>query len=216
MPAETDRKTVRVSDIQPLVIEGLRSICDRGNFDFIGGTTSLPDVRSYMEPWPDIWVVDNNFGCHAVHAWIRDHNTVFQNRSAVIVWGIAISEREVFEYTKTGSKGVIRKTAPLEELQACLAFVAAGRTWVEAPSRCSPKDGESATPQKSARFTEREQQMVPLLQQGFTTRRIASELGMSYCTAKIHLNNIYHKAGVGNRYSLLNSILVSFMRNDSL
>ena len=203
------RKTVCVADIQPISIEGLKSVCSRGNVDFAGGMTSLPDVLSRLgTTQPDIWVVDNNFGCHAVHSWIRDHNTAFPNCSAVIVWGTALSEREIFEYTRSGSRGVIRKTAELGELRNCLASVAAGRTWVERPALegCFPNESERAALRDS--LTQRERQVLAVLQKGFTTKRMAAELGISPCTTKIHLKNIYQKAGVENRYGLLNSILV--------
>jgi LuxR family maltose regulon positive regulatory protein len=48
-------------------------------------------------------------------------------------------------------------------------------------------------------FTNRENELIPLLLQGYTNVQIADEMHVSVNTVKYHLKNIYKKLGVENR-----------------
>lgn len=52
-------------------------------------------------------------------------------------------------------------------------------------------------------LTNREREVVSLLQQGYSNQRIAKELCISENTAKVHLRNIYAKMEVGSRAEVL-------------
>ena len=52
-------------------------------------------------------------------------------------------------------------------------------------------------------LTEREQQVVTYLLDGFTYNKIASSLGMSVNTVRFHIKNIYNKLHISSRAELM-------------
>lgn len=55
-------------------------------------------------------------------------------------------------------------------------------------------------------ITPREREIIRCLQAGKSYREIQQELSISFGTVKTHISNIYEKAGVNNRISLVNMI----------
>jgi DNA-binding CsgD family transcriptional regulator len=64
-----------------------------------------------------------------------------------------------------------------------------------------PKQQTSAIPDFG--FTEREQEIVPLIVEGFSNEAIAEKLFISPHTVKNHVTSIFRKANVANRFELL-------------
>ena len=52
-------------------------------------------------------------------------------------------------------------------------------------------------------LTDREVQVLSLLEKGFTNKEVANELRITVGTVKIHVNNIYRKLRVDNRRAAL-------------
>jgi DNA-binding NarL/FixJ family response regulator len=52
---------------------------------------------------------------------------------------------------------------------------------------------------EDAKLTPREEQILKLLAQGYVTKEIADQLGISYYTTQTHLKNIYEKLHVRSR-----------------
>lgn len=57
-------------------------------------------------------------------------------------------------------------------------------------------------------LTDREQQVVRLLNEGLSNKEAAFRLGVSHSTVKNHLYNVYKKLGVRSRVELLNRVLL--------
>jgi DNA-binding NarL/FixJ family response regulator len=87
-------------------------------------------VAAVRELQPSILVVDKVFGAHTVTDWVRLLSTA-DKPTSVIVWGTPMSESEALRFLQAGAAGVIRKTASLADLAACVRTVAAGETWME-------------------------------------------------------------------------------------
>jgi DNA-binding NarL/FixJ family response regulator len=51
-------------------------------------------------------------------------------------------------------------------------------------------------------LTERERQVLTLVEQGLKNKEIAADLGIRPGTVKIHLKHIFEKTGVHGRYGL--------------
>jgi len=82
---------------------------------------------------------------------------------------------------------------------SCLRTVAEGRTWME-----DSVFRESGLGDRYARseLTQRERQVLELVEQGMRNKEIAGELGIRPGTVKIHLKHIFEKTGVRGRYGL--------------
>jgi DNA-binding NarL/FixJ family response regulator len=93
-----------------------------------------------------------------------------------------------------GARGAVRRTADVIRIKAALDAVASGLTVVDFALVQGKADAEPET-----HLTPREQEVLELLVQGFSNRRIAKRLGISEHTAKFHVNGILLKLGAGTR-----------------
>ena len=110
-----------------------------------------------------------------------------------------MTEAEALRLLQSGARGIIRKTADLASLMACLRTIASGRTWME---DCVFRDSVRADGYPRSELTPREHQVLELVEQGFKNKEIALELGIRPGTVKIHLKHIFEKTGVRGRYGL--------------
>jgi len=157
---------------------------------------ALPEVNL-----PDVLLVDKAFGIQAILDWLARVRpaTDQSGRPGVVVWGISISEAEALRFLQAGARGILRKTAPVPVVLACLRTVAAGRSWME--DAVFREIGRTDRYPRSE-LTAREQQVLELVEQGFKNKEIAQDLGIRPGTVKIHLKHIFEKTGVRGRYGL--------------
>jgi DNA-binding NarL/FixJ family response regulator len=181
-------------------MEGLRSLMESidGPRVVAVETNVVDAVAAVRDLQPSLLVVDKGLGVPTVMDWLR-LLTSAENPPAVIVWGTPMSESEALRFLQAGAAGVIRKTAPLAELAACIRAVSAGGNWMESDvvrDTCLPlREGRSA-------LTPREVQVMDLVERGFKNREIGQTLGIRTGTVKIHLKHIFEKTGIRGRYGL--------------
>jgi two-component system, NarL family, nitrate/nitrite response regulator NarL len=191
---------VMVCDTQPATIEGVRTVLKNSeDLEFLEGSGSLNRaVDLAQEGYQGILVVDKAFGMQAILEWMASGGS--QNASAaIVVWGVSITEAEALRLLQTGVRGILRKTAPLQTILACLRTVAAGRSWME---DCVFRDPARTDRYPRSELTAREQQVLELVEQGCKNKDIARELGIRPGTVKIHLKHIFEKTGIRGRYGL--------------
>jgi DNA-binding NarL/FixJ family response regulator len=116
-----------------------------------------------------------------------------------VVWGVSVTEAEALRFLQSGARGILRKTAGVQAVVACLRTVATGRSWME---DCVFRETGRTDRYPRSELTSREQQVLELVEQGFKNKEIASELGIRPGTVKIHLKHIFEKTGVRGRYGL--------------
>ena len=117
----------------------------------------------------------------------------------LMVWGVSMTEAEALRLLQAGASGIVRKTADLTSLLACLRTVAS-RPYLDGGLRLSRFFAAGRHPRSE--LTPREQQVLQLVEQGFKNKEIAVELGIRPGTVKIHLKHIFEKTGVRGRYGL--------------
>jgi len=102
-------------------------------------------------------------------------------------------------FLQSGARGIVRKSADVGSLLACLRAVAGGRSWMQ-----DSVFRDAVLPESPMRsdLTPREQQVMELVEQGYKNREIAQELGIRPGTVKIHLKHIFEKTGVHGRHGL--------------
>ncbi|HUB83030.1 MAG TPA: response regulator transcription factor [Bryobacteraceae bacterium] len=118
--------------------------------------------------------------------------------TAIIVWGASFPEAEALGFLQAGAAGVLRKTARLDILLACLRAVARGATWMEDAER----DPDRLPRRTYSGLTARELQVMELVERGMKNKDIAENLGIRTGTVKIHLKHIFEKTGIRGRYGL--------------
>ena len=181
-------------------MEGLRSLMEAidGPRVVVAETNvedAVPAVRALQ---PSVLVVDKGFGLPALSEWLRLLSTA-DKPTAVIVWGVMMSEPDALRLLQAGVSGVIRKTASLVNLAECIRAVAAGENWMENDVLRDPR-----MPSRMPRsvLTPRESQVMELVERGYRNKDIGLALGIRTGTVKIHLKHIFEKTGIRGRYGL--------------
>jgi DNA-binding NarL/FixJ family response regulator len=194
------RKTVAICDTQPITAEGLKTVigpCQDLEFseslDSLDLATALVRHKS-----PDILIVDKGLGMHSVLDWLHEMK-LFATTPGIVIWGVSMTEAEALRFLQAGARGIIRKTADLNSIIACVRTVATGRSWMEDSVF---RDSIRAERYPRSELTAREQQVLELVEQGCKNKEIALELGIRPGTVKIHLKHIFEKTGVRGRYGL--------------
>src|SRR5579871_5555194 len=177
MPEERPKKYVAVCDTQPITAEGLRTMLTASpELDFQCSLESLSAATTFVHNNPPgVIIVDKGFGMRAVLDWIHELKLV-EASPAVVVWGVSMTEAEALRLLQAGARGIVRKTAPIPTLLACLASVASGKTWME--DSVFRESSRQAEGYPRSDLTAREQQVLELVEQGFKNKEIALELGI--------------------------------------
>jgi len=193
-------KTIAICDTQPITAQGLRNLlASSEDLELVEAMNSLEASAAFVRAHtPDIVVVDKGFGMRAVLDWIHDLKLT-DAAPAITVWGVSMTEAEALRLLQAGARGIVRKTADLDSLLACLRTVASGRSWME---DCVFRDSARQPGCPRSELTAREHQVLELVEQGFKNKEIALELGIRPGTVKIHLKHIFEKTGVRGRYGL--------------
>jgi DNA-binding NarL/FixJ family response regulator len=205
MTDKVRKKTVAICDTQPITAEGLRSLLvSSDTLDFKQSLTSLELASSFLLVQScDIVILDKSFGMQAVLKWIGELKPGAATPN-LIVWGVSMTEPEALRLLQEGVRGIVRKTAEIASLLACLHDVASGRSWMD---DCVFRDSVRPDRHPGVELSPREHQVLKLVEQGSKNQQIAEELGIRPGTVKIHLKHIFAKTGVRGRYSLAISSL---------
>jgi two-component system nitrate/nitrite response regulator NarL len=193
-------KRVSVCDTQPVTAEGVRTLLV-GSPDMVFAETSESLAQAMdlvRRTSPDVLMLDKAFGIQAILEWLTDLKTN-DFATAIVIWGVSVTEAEALRFLQAGARGILRKTASIPVVLACLRTVALGRSWME---DCVFRDSARADRYPRSELTSREQQVLELVEQGYKNKEIALDLGIRPGTVKIHLKHIFEKTGVRGRYGL--------------
>jgi two-component system nitrate/nitrite response regulator NarL len=201
---QAEIKTVSVCDTQPVTAEGIRTLLnDMSGLRFDQGTDSLARAKDILrDSAPSVLMLDKAFGIQIVLEWlaaIHSGTVDLTANTAIVIWGASITEAEALRFLQAGARGILRKTAEMPVILACLRTVASGRSWMEESVFGELRRGDRYP---RSELTAREQQVLELVEQGFKNKEIALDLGIRPGTVKIHLKHIFEKTGVRGRYGL--------------
>jgi DNA-binding NarL/FixJ family response regulator len=193
-------RTIGVCDTQPVTAEGIRTLlANHPDLVFQAASDSLARALELLrEQAPQVLLIDKAFGIQAILEWLNE-SRVASPRTAIVVWGVSVTEAEALRFLQAGARGILRKTATVAVVLACLRTVAEGRSWMEDSVF---RDSSRSDRYPRSELTAREQQVLELVEQGFKNKEIAQDLGIRPGTVKIHLKHIFEKTGVRGRYGL--------------
>ena len=200
---KTVEKTIAICDTQPVTAEGIRNLLTGvPDLRFLTAAESLQQAAEVIRNQrPDVMILDKGFGIQALLDWLGEIQSQDGTplHTGIVVWGISVTEAEALRFLQAGARGILRKSAGVLSVVACLRTVSAGRSWME---DCVFRDSTRSDRYPRSELTSREQQVLELVEQGFKNKEIGQELGIQPGTVKIHLKHIFEKTGVRGRYGL--------------
>jgi two-component system, NarL family, nitrate/nitrite response regulator NarL len=118
-------------------------------------------------------------------------------RTKVVMLSALADRDTVAAALAAGARGFARKTSDLKTILDVLARVAAGQLAIEgADGDASPHEGRRNHRRLADFLTAREQEVLACMVAGHNTRALAREIGISYATARSHVQNVLTKLGV--------------------
>jgi two-component system, NarL family, response regulator LiaR len=210
-PASTVTSTaIRIALLSDSMLfrSGLRRLLGAdGSFLVVGEITAPPMREVLRSSVPQILLVDAQIaGALEICRELRLNGV----RPWVILAGADRDERWAVEALKTGVRGILPKSATVENLLKAIRVVHQGEVWASnrvvaltvsewAARSVNPGAGKLAFRE---RLSAREQEIVHLVVDGLSNLEAASRLGITEATVKAHLTHIFQKLALRGRAQL--------------
>lgn len=128
----------------------------------------------------------------------------------VIIFAVDLEMADVKKLFEKGIKAYVGKNASSAELKEAFTEVLSSKIYMtdEAKNRlvhfvCEVEDAEIRIHKLSTEITRREREVLNLVCEGFRTKKIADQLGISPHTVECHRRNIMHKFNIRNTANLI-------------
>jgi NarL family two-component system response regulator LiaR len=196
----------------PLTRYGLASCLEgTGRFRIAAGAGSLEESRRLIEEsagsppeLPALIILDIRMGEEnglEFLSFLKDFCGRWKIKMpAVLVCSVFEDPFRIQTAVRMGASGYISKAAGEAEFLEAVDKLLAGETFIDPRLRLKIDD---ETFDVYGRFTRREREILGLIKQNYTNRRIAETLYLSQRTVENHISHIYLKAGCGTRQELL-------------
>lgn len=193
---------VLLADDHPIIRSGIRLLLEQAeDITVVGETDRGSDVVGLVEQLqPDVLLLDMEMPD-------KSGVTVAQElqKSGAVVRVLVLSAHDDDEYIAsllaTGAAGYLTKEEALNTIVEAVRGVARGEDgWYS--RRAVAQIAAMARKEQSRPgidLTEREEEVLKMLSEGWTNMRIANALFVSERTVRFHLSNIYEKLGVSSR-----------------
>jgi DNA-binding NarL/FixJ family response regulator len=119
----------------------------------------------------------------------------------ILLFGVGETVPEIRKYFKQGICAYLPKSADAAEIESALACVESGELYVPASlnkAMASWLTDPVGKKKPGCKLTQREQEILQLIVEEFTTSEIAKKLYICKCTVETHRINLIEKLGVKN------------------
>jgi two-component system, NarL family, nitrate/nitrite response regulator NarL len=208
MPRERPSIKVLIADDHAFFRDGLRKLLeDAADISVVGEASNGNQCIKMLDKFkPDILLLDLRMPEKDGLAVLTEVN--FESLSTrVIVLTAAEGDRDVVRAMRLGARGVVLKQSASDLLLKSIRQVHDGEIWLDNRMTAEvihafKKSAESGQRREKPLLSDREQEVVQLVAQGFHNREIGEKLFISEQTVKNHLHNIFDKLGVSDRLEL--------------
>lgn len=190
-----------LADSQRILRQGIRSLLERG--EDIEVVAEADDGRMAVslarEMLPNIVVLDTVMphlnSCDATRRIIAEAPGV-----RVLALSMDTDRRTVRQMLKAGAAGYVQKDCSAEELVDAIRSIANNQTYLGLTITnvvvADYVDSEETGPSVFSVLTTREREVLQLLAEGLSVKRIAHQLGLSTKTIETYRQQLMHKLGM--------------------
>lgn len=202
-----ENATVVLADDHPIVLDGLERLFGlEEGLEVVGrcrdGEETLAAVRELA---PDVLVLDVRMpgasGIDVLRTLVDE-----ELGTRVVLLTAGLEDEQLLDAIRAGARGVVLKDMAPQLLVEAVRAVLAGGQWLEkglgGRALTRPLQRERGLVEATRLLTPREIEIVRMVAQGLRNRAIAEKLFITEGTVKVHLHNIYEKAGVDGRVEL--------------
>lgn len=188
-------------DDHQLVRDGLKArLGDLDDIVVLGEAANADDALAAAERLqPDLALVDVGLpGMNGIEL-----TSTFATRFPalrVLILSMYDSRGYVQSAMRAGARGYVLKDAPSAEIIAAIRAVAAGGVYFSSALTAAL----SGPPDESSLLTEREKEVLILIAQGASNKRVAQKLDVSVRTVETHRLNLRRKLGIETAAGLAN------------
>jgi two-component system response regulator NreC len=204
---------VILADDHLLVRQGLRMVLEKENIEVLGeASDGLEAIRLIQELLPDIAVLDLDMPGRDGLSVLREAARLSPQTRAIILTR-HMEEPYAVEALRIGARGYVLKTQASTDLVAAIRHVDRGEVYLspkisKAVVQAYLTNSEGPTGQLSVR----ERQVLQLVGEGHSTKKIASLLGISAKTVDTHRTKVMEKLDIHQtaglvRYAIRHGLL---------
>jgi two-component system response regulator NreC len=204
---------VILADDHLIVRQGLRLVLEKEQIDVLGeASDGLEAIRLIQELLPEIAVLDLDMPGLDGLAVLREAARLSPQTRAIILTR-HMEEPYAVEALRIGARGYVLKTQASTDLVAAIRHVHRGEVYLspkisKAVVRSYLNNADGLNEQLSVR----ERQVLQLVGEGHSTKKIASLLGISAKTADTHRTKLMEKLDIHQtaglvRYAIRNGLL---------
>lgn len=192
-----------LADDHAIVRAGIKKVIeDFPNLEIVAEVQDGPALLTSLEQTqPDCLLVDLNMPNFNPIESIPEIRNKYDELKILVV-SVNNDPYYVQMLFESGINGYHLKDQPLSDLKLAVERVLNGKRWISSPllSKLFDKQQTSAVPE----LTDRQKDVLYLLQQGLDNRNIALKLDLSIKTIENHLTSLYRNLKVGSRLEAVN------------
>ena len=198
-----NRHSVSVGTIYPLIADAVATLLSSAGYLITSRHTSGAEMRdSLLRDRPTMAIIDFEDDGSSSLDLLRDLRHA-QLPTRAILFVPCLDGVLPIDAVELGVDGLLLRSASADSVMHCVATVADGGQWLD------PRAMKAAYDRMSQRhtpvvdpLTRRERDVARLVATGQRNRVIATQLGISEGTVKMHLHNVYSKLGLESRTQL--------------
>jgi DNA-binding NarL/FixJ family response regulator len=201
-----DKIRILLLDDHALFREGLSRLVDNEpDLQMTGHCATVDKAIDILRQKPiDLVLLDYDLGKeNGFQFMARAREMGFEGRYLIVTAGM--SDAQSVEAVRLGVGGIFTKHSSPVSLAQAIRKVMAGETWLDQTSVRALVEAAKSQEATDARrpFTERENQVLQGVFEGFSNKEIGARLDISESSVKAALQQLFHKTGVRTRSQLV-------------
>ncbi len=200
---------IAIADDHVIVRDGVKAVIERKGKDIelVGDFSNGKDLLEFAEATgADVYIVDISMpllnGIETTRKLTKKHSG-----AKVIILSMYDDRISVEKSLKAGAKGFVVKMSDSQEMLDAIQVVYEGKTFLSPVVAKYFADGMPNTKiprsKRKKHLTPKEKEILQLIAEGYSSKKMAEEYGLSVNTIHVHRNNIMRKLNIHKQAELI-------------